>query len=96
MTRAQEVLEAIKREAGYQKEKGLAGWRYGYWRVLWGTVVKDKDDPRVQALEDYRQARGDGSFFSWCDELVKDLLVDKALSGPERKEAVIERLYRSI
>ena len=96
MTRAQEVLQAIKSEAGFQKEKGIAGWRFGYWKVLWGTVVKDKADPRVLALEDHREARGDGPFFAWCDELVKDLLTDKDLSGPQRKEAVIERLYRSI
>ena len=89
-------MDAIKREAGYQKEKGIAGYRFGYWRVLWNTVVKDKEDPRVQALEDYREAKGDGPFFSWCDELVKEILVDKALTGPERKEAVIDRLYNAI
>jgi len=96
MTRAQEVLDAINREVGFQKEKGVAGWRFGYWRVLWGTIVKDKGDPRVIALEEHRAARGDGPFFSWCDDLVKDIIVDKALSGPERKEAVIDRLFNAI
>lgn len=96
MTRAQEVLQAIKSEARFQKEKGIAGWRFGYWKVLWGTIVKDKADPRVLALEDHREARGDGPFFAWCDELVRDLLVDESLSGPERKEAVINRLFNAI
>lgn len=89
----QEIVNHIRQEAEIARLKGHVGYSFGKWRMLWDSIANDKDDPRVVALEKWKKYMGDGSFFSFCEENTIDIQKDHDLTGAERKEAVIQRLY---
>lgn len=93
MTKMQEIVNYIRQEAEVARLKGHVGYSFGKWRMLWDSIASDKDDPRVVCLEKWKKYMGDGAFFSFCEENTIDIQRDHGLTGAERKEAVIQRLY---
>lgn len=89
----QEIVDYIRQEAEVARLKGHVGYSFGKWRMLWESISSDKADPRIAALEKWKEYMGDGSFFSFCEENTLDLQKERSLTGPERKEKVIQRLY---
>lgn len=93
MTKMQEIVNHIRQEAEIARLKGHVGYSFGKWRMLWDSIASDKEDPRVVVLEKWKEYKGDGAFFTFCEENTLDLQKDRSLTGTERKEAVIQRLY---